>query len=56
MIGSLFGWSIAVLYMGGRVPQLVKNWRRGTTEGVSAAMFSLAVVGNATYLASILVR
>ena len=55
-IGTCLGWGMCALYMGGRVPQLQKNWRRGSTEGVSAIMFMLAVAGNATYLASILVR
>ncbi len=56
LIGTCLGWGMCALYMGGRVPQLHKNWRRGSTEGVSAIMFIFAVAGNATYLASILVR
>ena len=32
------------------------NHRRGSVEGLSISMFTLAVVGNATYMASILAR
>ena len=44
---------MCALYMGGRVPQLHKNWRRSSTEGVSAIMFMLAVVSILIWRASL---
>ncbi|KAL3152445.1 PQ loop repeat-containing protein 2 [Trebouxia sp. C0010 RCD-2024] len=43
-------------YVGSRIPQLVKNYRRGTTTGLSLPMFVLLVLGSTTYIASIFVR
>ena len=43
---QLMGWSSAVLYVGSRVPQILKNWRNKSTEGLSFGMFLCAVMGN----------
>ncbi|RDY00741.1 Ypq1, partial [Mucuna pruriens] len=48
-IGTLLGWAMAVMYMGGRLPQICLN-------GINPLMFLFAVTGNVTYVASILVR
>lgn len=47
--GQIFGYLCAVLYLGSRVPQLLLNHRRKSTEGVSALFFLFACVGNLTY-------
>ena len=47
---------MTAIYLSGRVPQIVRNHARGSVEGLSVSMFALAVVGNATYLGSILAR
>ena len=44
------------VYLSGRVPQILMNRHRGSVEGLSVSMFTLAAVGNATYMASILAR
>ncbi|OIW12259.1 hypothetical protein TanjilG_06048 [Lupinus angustifolius] len=49
LIGTLLGWAMAFIYMSGRLPQIFLN-------GVSPLMFLFALVGNGTYVASILVR
>ncbi|XP_061370502.1 uncharacterized protein LOC133313184 [Gastrolobium bilobum] len=54
--GTLLGWPMAVIYMGGRLPQICLNIRRGNFEGLNPLMFLFAIVGNSTYVASILVR
>ncbi|BBM97764.1 solute carrier family 66 (lysosomal lysine-arginine transporter), member 1 [Marchantia polymorpha subsp. ruderalis] len=54
--GEIFGWCMAAIYMGGRLPQIHLNIRRGTVEGLNPLMFVFALVGNATYVGSILVR
>ncbi|KAL3700127.1 hypothetical protein R1sor_018149 [Riccia sorocarpa] len=55
-LGEIFGWCMAAIYMGGRLPQILLNIKRGTVEGLNPLMFVFALVGNATYVASILVR
>ncbi|DBA91054.1 TPA: PQ loop repeat-containing protein 2, variant 2 [Trebouxia sp. C0005] len=56
MFGSLLGWIMTCSYVGSRIPQLVKNYRRGMTTGLSLPMFVLLVLGSTTYVASIFVR
>lgn len=51
--GQIFGWLCAVLYLGSRLPQLLLNYRRKSTEGVSMLFFLFACVGNLTYVLSI---
>ncbi|VVB02931.1 unnamed protein product [Arabis nemorensis] len=55
-IGMLLGWAMAAIYMGGRLPQICLNMRRGHVEGLNPLMFFFALVGNMTYVASILVN
>ncbi|RVW61624.1 putative vacuolar amino acid transporter YPQ1 [Vitis vinifera] len=54
-IGTFLGWSMAAIYLGGRLPQIILNIRRGTIEGLNPLMFLFALTGNATYVGSILV-
>ena len=55
-VGPFLGWTMTAIYLSGRVPQIMRNHTRGSVEGLSVSMFVLAVVGNATYLGSILAR
>jgi uncharacterized protein with PQ loop repeat len=52
--GQIFGYICAVLYLGSRIPQLLLNYRRKSTEGISMLFFLFAFVGNLTYVLSIL--
>ncbi|XP_031260440.1 uncharacterized protein LOC116118592 [Pistacia vera] len=54
-IGSCLGWAMAAIYMGGRLPQICLNMRRGNVECLNPRMFLFALSGNATYVASIIV-
>ncbi|GAB2231646.1 hypothetical protein Droror1_Dr00010657 [Drosera rotundifolia] len=54
--GQWLGWLMAAIYMGGRIPQIVLNIKRGSVEGLNPLMFVFALVANAAYVASILVR
>ncbi|GMH14741.1 hypothetical protein Nepgr_016582 [Nepenthes gracilis] len=56
VIGEWLGWLMAAIYMGGRVPQIILNIRRGSVEGLNPLMFIFALIANITYVASILVR
>ncbi|KAG0555124.1 hypothetical protein KC19_12G146400 [Ceratodon purpureus] len=55
-LGEVFGWIMACIYMGGRLPQIWLNIKRGTVEGLNPLMFVFALLGNLTYVGSILVR
>jgi hypothetical protein len=48
-IPQLMGWTSAVLYVGSRIPQLLKNWKHKSTEGLSFGMFICAVMGNVLF-------
>lgn len=51
--GQVFGYFCAVLYLGSRIPQLLLNYQRKSTEGVSLLFFLFACIGNLTYVLSI---
>ncbi|KAG9241106.1 PQ loop repeat-domain-containing protein [Calycina marina] len=51
--GQIFGWFCAILYLGSRVPQLLLNYRRRSTEGISVLFVLFACIGNLTYVLSI---
>ncbi|KAK0928457.1 hypothetical protein LTR91_014256 [Friedmanniomyces endolithicus] len=51
--GQIFGYICAVLYLGSRIPQLLLNYRRKSTEGLNALFFLFACLGNLTYVCSI---
>ena len=55
-VGQALGWTMTAIYLGGRVPQILLNRKRGSVEGLSVSMFALAVLGNLTYFSSILAR
>jgi uncharacterized protein with PQ loop repeat len=46
LVPQIMGWTSAVLYVASRVPQIVKNYREKSTDGLSLAMFFCAVMGN----------
>ncbi|CAL2273723.1 unnamed protein product [Prunus armeniaca] len=54
--GQWLGWLMAAIYMGGRLPQIWLNIKRGTVEGLNPLMFVFALVANLTYVGSIVVR
>jgi solute carrier family 66 (lysosomal lysine-arginine transporter), member 1 len=53
ILGQVFGYLCAVFYLGSRIPQLLLNFRRKSTEGVSLLFFLFACIGNLTYVMSI---
>ncbi|KAF2743240.1 PQ-loop-domain-containing protein, partial [Sporormia fimetaria CBS 119925] len=52
--GQISGYVCALLYLGSRIPQLLLNYRRKSTEGISMLFFLFACIGNAMYVLSIL--
>ncbi|KAL4886341.1 PQ loop repeat-domain-containing protein [Aspergillus karnatakaensis] len=53
-LGQVFGYLCAVLYLGSRLPQILLNYKRKSTDGVSLLFFLFACIGNLTYVLSIL--
>uniref|UniRef100_A0A5K3ESM8 PQ-loop repeat family protein / transmembrane family protein n=1 Tax=Mesocestoides corti TaxID=53468 RepID=A0A5K3ESM8_MESCO len=49
LVGYVLGWISATVYLSSRLPQIIKNWKRGTTEGLSPIVFVLSVIGNLAY-------
>lgn len=47
--GTYLGWGSAIVYLNSRLPQIYKNYRRQSVDGLSALMFVNAVLGNLTY-------
>lgn len=52
--GTILSWGSTVLYLGSRVPQLLKNYRRKSTAGLSPHLFVAAFCGNFFYSAALL--
>jgi uncharacterized protein with PQ loop repeat len=55
-LGQWLGWLMAAIYTGGRIPQIWLNIKRGSVEGLNPFMFIFALIANAAYVGSILVR
>ncbi|KAF2159916.1 hypothetical protein M409DRAFT_29525 [Zasmidium cellare ATCC 36951] len=51
---EILGYISAVCYLGARIPQIVKNQRERSCEGLSLLFFLLSLLGNLTYGAGIL--
>ena len=51
---SVLGYISAVCYLGARIPQIIKNQKERSCEGLSLLFFILSLLGNATYGAGIL--
>jgi len=50
---QILGYFSAVCYLGARIPQIVKNWREKSCEGLSLLFFLLSLLGNLTYGAGV---
>jgi uncharacterized protein with PQ loop repeat len=50
---SILGYASAVCYLGARIPQIIKNQRERSCEGLSLLFFMLSLLGNATYGAGV---
>ncbi|KAF9404978.1 hypothetical protein BGZ94_003833, partial [Podila epigama] len=53
-LGRIFAWICTVFYLSSRMPQLWKNFKRKSVQGLSILMFFWAAMGNLTYTLSIL--
>lgn len=55
-VGYILGWVSAFVYLNSRIPQVIKNYRRKSVEGLSLVMFFCAVMGNTTYGLGVLLK
>ncbi|TNN05628.1 Lysosomal amino acid transporter 1 [Schistosoma japonicum] len=53
-VGYILGWISTCMYLFSRLPQLFRNWKRRSTEGLSMFMFSMTITGNISYGVQIL--
>lgn len=51
---QILGYASAICYLGARIPQIIKNQREKSCEGLSLLFFMLSLLGNATYGAGII--
>ncbi|GKT66526.1 vacuolar membrane PQ-loop repeat protein [Colletotrichum tofieldiae] len=52
-VGLMLGYFSAVCYLTARIPQIVKNYREKSCEGLALLFFLLSLTGNLTYGASL---
>jgi hypothetical protein len=50
---QILGYISAVCYLGARIPQIIKNQKERSCEGLSLLFFMLSLLGNATYGAGV---
>lgn len=50
---EVLGYASALCYLGARIPQIIKNQRDRSCEGLSLLFFMLSLLGNATYGAGV---
>ncbi|CAG8692047.1 5619_t:CDS:2 [Cetraspora pellucida] len=55
LLPQIFGWSSATCYFVSRIPQVIKNYKAQSTEGLSLAMFCYCALGNITFCLSIII-
>mmetsp|Transcript_13922 Transcript_13922/g.25771 ORF Transcript_13922/g.25771 Transcript_13922/m.25771 type:complete len:424 (-) Transcript_13922:124-1395(-) len=55
-LGMIIGWISGFIYLNSRIPQILKNQRRRSVEGLSITMFACAVMGNTTYGLGVLLK
>ncbi|KAF2147897.1 PQ-loop repeat-containing protein 2 [Myriangium duriaei CBS 260.36] len=52
--GTILSWMSTALYLGSRLPQLYKNYKRQSTSGLSPQLFIAAFLGNLFYSSSLI--
>jgi uncharacterized protein with PQ loop repeat len=50
---QVLGYASALCYLGARIPQIIKNQKERSCEGLSLLFFMLSLLGNATYGAGV---
>ena len=53
-VGLVFAWVCCLFYLTSRLPQILENHRRKSTQGINIALFTAALCGNLFYTIGIL--
>jgi uncharacterized protein with PQ loop repeat len=48
-VGHIFAWVCCLFYLTSRLPQILENHRRKSTQGINIALFAAALCGNLFY-------
>jgi len=56
LVGTLFGWLSAIIYISSRIPQVRLNCKRKHVTDLSPFYFLCTISGNTTYLLSLFIR
>ncbi|XP_069804781.1 lysosomal amino acid transporter 1 homolog isoform X2 [Dendropsophus ebraccatus] len=56
IIGFVIGSISSMFYLCSRLPQIVTNFRRRSTEGLALSLFCMVILGNMTYGLSVLLK
>ncbi|XP_053307893.1 lysosomal amino acid transporter 1 homolog [Spea bombifrons] len=56
IIGVFIGSVSSLFYLMSRIPQMITNFKRRSTEGLSVLLFLMVVLGNLTYGTSVLLK
>ncbi|KAG4221706.1 hypothetical protein PC116_g29818 [Phytophthora cactorum] len=49
ILGLVLGYASAICYLCARIPQIIKNYREKSCEGLALLFFLLSLTGNLTY-------
>lgn len=55
LMADIFGWCALGMFVSSRIPQIILNYERGSSKGISATSFILINISNYISLSSILV-
>ncbi|KAJ2750404.1 putative vacuolar membrane transporter for cationic amino acids [Coemansia pectinata] len=56
LVPQVLGYISALLFLGARIPQLAKNYRKQSCEGLSIGMFTFSILGNTAFTLSLLLH
>lgn len=56
LLGTIFGWISACIYISSRIPQVIKNFQMKTVGDLSPFYVILSISGNSTYLISLFIK
>ncbi|KAJ2833710.1 putative vacuolar membrane transporter for cationic amino acids [Coemansia furcata] len=56
LVPQILGYISALLFLGARIPQLAKNYRKQSCEGLSIGMFTFSILGNTAFTLSLLLH
>ncbi|KAJ2405597.1 hypothetical protein GGF41_007050, partial [Coemansia sp. RSA 2531] len=56
LVPQILGYISALLFLGARIPQLAKNYRKQSCEGLSIGMFMFSILGNTAFTLSLLLH